>query len=279
MPKPKLLMVYDYEMPPHEKRVKHSSPYLLEQALRAYFDVYRVGEIEPLQADLAFNTLPIYTRGGAGYDMFTPGKLTTFWTTSPLEGICKEYFEYCDFTFYSIPSWKNEFPEGSVLLLDAGDPEYKEYPSEKLWDVGFLGSEIEATRVNLLNKIGEEFNLLRGGIDLGEKSARALSQCSIVLSIQDWHHHGAGLERRIFTFGNVRPILVRYNRDYDYVGERYHDYIPYGSDEDCLKQIKIALQNMDITEEIGKNMKETLKKHTWDDRAKTVYNTYLKYGK
>jgi hypothetical protein len=274
--KPKLLYIYDYEMPPHQVRIPRSSPYQLEQALKEFFDVYRDKEINVDQVDLVFNTLPITTGGGTGYDMFTKGPMTAFWTTSPLEGIGQKYFDDCDIIFNSIPSWANKMPpDKTVTLLDAADPEYKEYPSEKIYDVGFLGSVVEGTRVDLLNKIDSEFKLLKGSKGLGEESARALSQCQLVLSIQDWNWHNAGIERRLFTFGNIRPILVRDNEDYRIIGQSGVDYIPYVNDDDCLKQLHKYLDpNVDI-EIIGNNLKEILKHHTFRDRAKTVYEAYL----
>lgn len=277
--KPNLLMIYDYEMPPHQIRIAHSSAFLLEQALKEYFNVFRINEISPQEVDLVFNTLPITTKGGAGEDIFTRGKMTAFWTPSPLEGIGEQYFKDCDIIFHAIPSWHVKHPKESVILLDATDPMYHEYPVEKKYDIGFLGSEIEATRINLLNKIDEKYNLLRGSMSLGTESAKALSACKLVLSIQDWDWHNAGIERRIFTFGNVRPILIRDNKDYRYIGEPYIDYIPYKSDEECLHQINYYLEHSEEAEKIGNNLKEKLKSHTFADRAKTIHNTYLERKK
>jgi len=280
--KPKLLMIYDYEMPPHQKRVKHSSPYLLEQALKEYFDMYRVGEIEPMQADMVLNTPPLKTLGGMGNDLFALGPITGYWTTSPLEGIGEEYFKDCDILFNAIPSWEHKLPKGkAVTLLDAVDPAYHEYEDTFDFEVGFLGSEIEGTRIDLLNRIAERFSLLRGHTDLGERSARALSRCKIVLSIQDWNWHGAGIERRFFTFGNIRPILIHNTPDFALAGfqEDVH-YLGYNSPDECLEKIAEYLRVPGTLEMVGNQLKRKLRaEHMFSNRAKTVYDAYIKYKK
>lgn len=85
----------------------------------------------------------------------------------------------------------------------------------------------------------------------------------------------ASIERRTFTFGNVRPILVHMNRDYMSVGDPYLDYIPYTDEASLISQIDYYLANDKEREQIGNNMILNLKEnHTNQIRAKTVYQAF-----
>lgn len=275
MKKPTMVFNYDYEMAPYQERIPYSSAFQLEQSLKKYFDVYRRGEI--LAPDFAFNTLPRVQHPPG--DDFVDGKVSSFWTTSPLEGICEEYFSRSTVNFYSAPSLKKRFPENSVMLLDFVDPHYTYKPQEFAYDIGFLGSEMESHRQEFLNELQKNFRLLRGATDLGKKSAEALSQCKLVISIQDYHNQGFGVERRIFTFGNVRPILIHYNDDYLAIGKPFEHYIPYGSREEAIILIQKYLKEESERERIGENLKRVLlEKHQADHRAKLIYDTYLRYS-
>ena len=279
MSKPTMVYNYDYPMEPFPERIPYSSAYQLEQSLKKHFNVYHRGEIE--NPDFAFNTLPKADQP-FGADL-VEGKVTSFWTTSPLEGIYKEYHDRCTVNFYSAPSLKDKFPPNSELLLDFLDPHYQFHPCQFEYDVGFLGNEygVAAHRIDFLAGLEKHFKVLRGAAaSLGEESAKLLSKCKLVISIQDYHDQGFGIERRIYTFGNVRPIMVHYNDDYNAVGKPFTHYIPYGSLEEAIELIKEYTGDIDkVTkrEEIGQNLKDKLKsEHTVEHRAKQIYDTYLK---
>ncbi len=147
------------------------------------------------------------------------------------------------------------------------------------YDIGFLGSETDSWRKNLLNELDKNFKLLRatfGRFKLGEESARALSRCRIVLSIKDaYRSQNRGIEHRLFSFGNVRPIAVHYNSDYDVIGKPDVDFIPYENESSLIEKVKYYLEHQEELEEIGDNLKGKLKKYTLSVFAKRVYDDFL----
>ena len=265
-----MIFNYDYAMPPYPERREYSVPHFLQIACKEYFDVYERGELPVAKADVVFNTLPLPHNG------FIEGKLTMYWDTTPLENILGEYFDGSNVVFYTIPSYDSLYPEGkSTLLLQACNEHYRYFPSDFEYDVGFLGSEIESWRINLLDAVDKKFKLLRGSTDFGVPSAKLLSKCKLVLSIQDYHEKNAGIEYRTFTFGNIRPILVHYNYDYRHIGKPHKHYIPYSNESDLIKWIEYYLKNGKKREKIGENLKIELKKrHTYGHRAKQVYKAF-----
>lgn len=274
--KPTLLMVFDHSLYPHTTRLPFSPSYLLEQALSEYFDVKDKGD--PKDFDLVFNSLPILREDKGGESMFKKGKKTFFWSSNSLERDYAEYFDISDHVFYSVPSHKDKFPKGkSSLLLHGVDAENYHYiPSEFKYDIGFLGSEVEAYRINLLNRLQNEFKLLRGqALGLGVPSAVLLSQCKLVLSIDDYHERKAGIEYRLFSHGNVRPILMHFNPDLLHIGFPHIHYIHYDGENELIEIAKYYLNHMDEAEEIGANMQKKLKEHhTYKNRAKQIFEVF-----
>jgi len=275
MKKPKMIFNYDYDLPPFPERRENSVPFLLQQACGEYFDVYERGEIPREEADVIFNTLPLPHNG------FLEGKVTMYWDTVPLEKIWKEYFDRSQAIFYVVPSYQSFYPrDKSHLLLPAINENYRYFPSDFAYDVGFLGSEVEAWRINLLDELEKHFKLLRGATEIGVPSAKLLSKCRLVLSVQDYHEKKVGIEYRLFTFGNVRPILVHFNLDYKHVGEPYVHYIPYSNKDDIIGQIDYYLKRKKKRETVGENLKKRLAQHhTYEKRAKKVYDVFCKITK
>lgn len=281
MHKPKLLISYDYDMWPHSDRVVHSMGYLIHQAFKEYFDVYKRGEIDPMSADLVFNQPPFKLYGGTGNEIFVKGKKTFLYDSVSVENISYQYFNQSDHIYYPQPSDKEYYPkEKSSLLLGSVNSEYHYYKDEKMeYDIGFLGSEVDCWRKNLLNEVERNFKMLRstfGRFQLGEESARALSRCRIVLSIKDsYKPQNKGIEHRLFSFGNIRPIAVHYNSDYDVIGKPDVDFIPYENDSSLIEKVKYYLEHQDELEKIGINLKRKLKKYTLPIFVRQVYNDFL----
>lgn len=275
--KPSLLFNYDYAMTPYSHRQPWSPAFQLQEALREYFDVYRRDEINLSSADFVFNAPPIVAEGGQGIDLFLKGKKTAWWDVLPLEHIDRQYFDRCDVVFYNTPSFADEYPQNKrVLLMEAVDTwGYYRQPATLDYDLGFLGSEVVGYRIDLLNLLSKKYKMLRGQMEMGPISSRELSRCKLVLSIQDYWEKNAYIERRTFTFGNVRPILIHMNRDYMSVGDPYLDYIPYTDEASLISQIDYYLANDKEREQIGNNMILNLKEnHTNQIRAKTVYQAF-----
>jgi hypothetical protein len=274
--KPKLIYVYDYLMEPWNHRKFCSPTFLLECALKEFFKVYHVGEIEEKDADFVFNTQPVYKPRGE--DELIRGRKTAFWNQVPLEGLFDHYVDQVDILFHSVPGFlgREEYKGKDQLLLAGVNPHYNYTPQEFKYDVGFLGSEAVGERVNLLNEVAKNFTLLRGAAEnLGGPSAKLLSQCKLVLSVEDYYNQGAGIEHRIWTFGNVRPILMRWNPDLNVIGAKNRLFISYGSVEGLITQIKYYLEHMDEAEAIGKNLQQEFQDHhTYQHRAKQVYDAF-----
>lgn len=268
--KPTMLICYDYEMEPWQERVSHSPSYLLHQALEEFFDIYTIDEKDPQDVDFVINLLPL----GKDDRFFRVGKKTLFWNSTPLEGLMESAARSADVVLCAVPSFTEKYGEKGRTLLHGLNPAYEDFHLEKKYDVGFLGSEVEAYRIDFLNELEEKFSLIRGATNLGQESAYKLSQAQLTLSIEDWHHHNAGIEHRFWTFGNVRPILVHKTPDYELAGfEDSVHYLGYENPEDCIRKIEQWLNHANLTEAIGDNLKWELQtKHTYRHRAEEVYN-------
>ncbi len=274
--KPSMLVVYDYEMPPWQERIKYSMPFLMVEALKEYFDVYTLKEKNETEVDCVFNTLPL----GKEQRFFRKGKFTMFWNCVPLEGPLYEQTDKCDLVFCAVPAMTSRYGDRGITLLQGVNPYYNYVPCEFEYDVGFLGSEREASRINMLNELEKHCKLLRGSTTLGEETSKLLSKARLVLSIEDYFDREIGIEHRFFTFGNIRPILMFHTLDFERVGfkEGVH-YIGYHGTPDLLLKVDYYLVHMDEAEQIGKNLQTLFaEKHTYHDRAKKVYDAYLGFN-
>ena len=271
--KPSMLVVYDYEMSPWQGRIKYSVPFLMKEALKEFFDVYTLDEKNENEVDCVFNTLPM----GQDDQFFRIGKITMFWNLCPLENGLYREAEKSDIVFCAAPSFTPRYGGKGITLLHGVNPYYNYIPSEFEYDVVFLGSEIEASRINFLNELGKHCKLLRGQTTLGEESSKLLSKGRLVLSIEDYKDREMGIEHRFFTFGNVRPILMFNTRDFQMAGFKEGEhYIGYEYVEDCIKKIDYYLKHMEEAEQIGRNLQKLFtEKHTYHDKAKAVYEAYL----
>jgi hypothetical protein len=271
--KPSMLVVYDYEMSPWQERIKYSMPFLMKEALKEFFDVYTLAEKRENEVDCVFNTLPM----GKDNQFFRIGKVTMFWNSIPLEGEFYSEAEKSDIIFCASPSFTPKYGDKGVTLMQGVNPHYNYVPSEFEYDIGFLGSEIEASRIDFLNKLSEHFKLLRGSTELGARSSELLSKCKLVLSIEDYYEREMGIEHRFFTFGNIRPILMFNTRDFKKMGFKEGEhYIGYSNVESCIDKVNYYLKHMEKAEQIGQNLQKLFaEKHTYHDRAKKVYETYL----
>lgn len=211
------------------------------------------------------------------YDM-TPYSHRQPWSPAfQLQEALREYFDRSDVVFFNTPSFADEYPKDKrVLLMEAVDTwGYYRQPADLDFDLGFLGSEAMGYRINLLNMLSNRYNMLRGQMEMGPTSSRELSRCKLVLSIQDYWEKNAYIERRTYTFGNVRPLLIHMNDDYLAVGAPHIDYIPYTDEASLISQIDHYLAHYKEREQIGNNMILNLKEnHTNQIRAKTVYQAF-----
>lgn len=278
MSKPVMLYNYEYTMAPWESRKADSFTFQLEDALSEFFTVVHRGDARPPDVDVVLNTVPLSRVGSNDKsDLFLSGQKTYFWNPIPLEGMFEELVDRCDKMFCNVPSMTTKYGDKGVTLLSAVNPNYQYHQSEFEYDIGFLGSEIEMDRIFFLDQLDREFKLLRGAASgLGKPSAELLSKCKLVLSIEDYYDRFAGIEHRLWTFGNVRPILVRWNPDYDIVGKDKEHYIGYTNEGDAIDKIHYYLEHMNEAEKIFKNLKaEFDAKHQWKHRAEQVYKVFM----
>lgn len=255
----KLLMNYDYKNVSHPERVPFTSGHLLEEALKEYFDVVREGE-----ADIVFNTVPYHPT-----HPFIKGPITFIYDNDSL------HHNEADWIYYSTEK-KLRFPNSS-LLLDATIPDYKYYKSEFKYDVGFLGRQLVRERLKVLELLDPHFKMLNGSIELGKPSAKLLSQCKLLLIIDDYNEMGMNMnwiDRRIFTFGNIRPLLIPFNIDYLLIGTPEVDYITYTNHDELIEKARYYLNHMDKAEKIGQNLQVKLKEHSYHARAKEIYDKF-----
>jgi len=282
--KPKMLYVYDYEQYPYAERVPYSVSSLLENSLGAYFEMFHLGEIEPLKADVVFNTLPMISRGGTGIDLFIKGKITMFYNTVPLEWPASkkevdQWSDQCDIVFVASDIEVPTYGDKGRVLYSGVNPYYRYLPNVANYDIGFLGSEVVDYRINFLNEIERTFKLFRGAVPtgLGVPSARMLSKCRLVMSVEDYYEQDKGIEHRFWTFGNVRPILMYDSRDLSKNFREGVHYIGYRSNEEFMEKAKYYLANMHEADEIGDNLiREFREKHTFFHRAEKIYDEYKK---
>jgi hypothetical protein len=273
--KPSLLVCYDYQMAPWEHRVPYSSTFLLHQALRSYFDVFTIGEKNERDVDVVFNMLPL----GQNDNAFRKGKLTFFWNPTPLEGGQEGLGLKSDVVFVASHLDAQKAKQTTYALYPGLNPHYQIFPQELIYDVGFLGSTMKASRVNFLAGLRERFTSFEGAASsLGEASARRLSETKLVLSIQDYDMQKKGIENRFWSFGNVRPILMYRTEDLKLAGFKEDEhFIGYQNADECYEKIEYYLQHMDKAEEIWMNLrKELALHHTYNDRAKQIWEVYKK---
>lgn len=254
----KLMINYDYKNSSHPERVPFTSGYLLEQALGKYF------EITHDEAELVFNMVPLNPS-----HPFVKGEVTFIYDNE------SKFNEEADWVYYSTEK-KLDLPNSS-LLMDATIPEYRYYPTEFRYEVGFLGRQYVRERAKVIDILDRNFRILNGAMELGEPSARKLSECKLLIIIDDYNEMGMNMDwidRRIFTFGNIRPILVPFNKDYLMIGKPNEDYIAYHNHDEMVEKIRHYLSHMGEAERIGNNLKEKLKAHTYDERAKQIRDKY-----
>jgi len=241
----------------------------LEMALRAYpgIETFRIGQNRIPCADLIINVEP------CNFICAYPGKKSCFWEIDNHihRGADVDKYERVDHVFVTQKHFLDLYPKEKTSWLPlAADPEkhrlFEEEPLE--YDVGFLGNDTYPRRRELLDKIGENFKLLRSTSAPGEEYSRKLSRCKILFNCS----MDNDLNMRVFESISIGRLLLTDKVDGidDLLTDGEH-YVSYYDWEDLEKQISHYLNPESSREKIAKAGAEWIRaQHTYQHRLETI---------
>ena len=275
MPKPlKLLITYNYG---EEPILKLLCARMLEDAFRRREDVevFHTGEIEPADADVVFNTLPL---GNA-----VSGRLTAWWD---IEACSYHKTDYFGSDIVLVPYSCGDdyvYPAGKTFLFPfATDPAYWRRDPEvvEVYDAGFVGREDRnrCKRVDYLNYLGQYVNLLRTDqIERGVLVSRLLSSAKILIQVSG-DAAGGVMETRFFECGLIGPMAADMTatnrRDMEWAAEPDYHFIAFESKEEMVEKIQRMLADDKARQLMFKCAQANyLRRHTYDVRAREFLET------
>lgn len=261
----KILINYDYN------DTLLSCGNMIENAMRRRKDleVYRFGQIDPMDVDLVFNTEARFVR--------PRGKLTAWWD---IEACSYRVMSEMSSDIVLAPyTYKLEdYPDHAYFFPFANSPEFKYYPCDYEYDLMFIGREDinRNERVKLLDFIqSQPVNFFRGnGYSRGEDVSRQLSKSKILL--QRSGDAGGVMETRFFEIGPINLIAVDLNennrKDFEWAGIPDVHYISYESGEELIEKIK-KLDDFDRLKMLSASRENFKKNHTYDVRVRQLLET------
>lgn len=238
-------------------------------------DVYRLGEINPQDADVVFNTEAKAER--------PHGKITAWWDIEACYYQVTDEFT-SDIVLAPYTLDPNPYPEGKTYFFPfANDPvNFKNYPDVQLeYDLGFVGREDadRTKRVEYLNWLGQQdLNYFRtNGVARGEAVSRMLSKAKILLQVSGDAHKGV-METRFFEIGPINLIAADrhdYNRnDMDWAAVPDYHYIAYETKEELLEKVKRVSADDELRVRMLTRARENYtKNHTYDVRVQKFLET------
>ena len=291
MKKYRILINYDYEdsVDVAARKAGYESnymvPWLLEKEMSRWdnIEVLRRNQVkifdgqEPKKVkgvDMVFNSPPI-----ADYDfLIAQDGMTAFWDLEECSDPRKQYYKNCDVIFHPNynPYMYNLYPMAKTSYLPlANDFEVsKYYEDEPLkYEIAWLGRENMLAydrRKRILNKLGEKFIMspTRGAsLPRGEVSSRLISRGLLTIQISGLDN----LEERFFQFGAIRPIVVDYLEEIDFIAEKDVDYIGFTTDDECLEKVDYYIEHYDEAEKMWRKLEAKLKKrHQYKHRVREI---------
>ena len=241
----------------------------LEMALRAYpgIETFRIGQNRIPCADLIINVEP------CDFICSYPGKKSCFWEIDNHihRADSADKYERVDRVFVAQKYFLELYPKEKTSWLPlAADPEkhrlYEEEPLE--YDVGFLGNDTYPRRRDLLDRIGENFKLLRSTSAPGEEYSRKLSRCKILFNCS----MDNDLNMRFFEALSIGRMLLTDKVDgIDDIAEDCIHYRSFVGWDDLEIKIKYYLKEEKIREKIAKAGAAWIRaQHTYQHRLETI---------
>ena len=275
MPKPlKLLITYNYA---EEPILKLLCARMLEDAFRRREDVevFHTGEIEPADADVVFNTLPL---GNA-----VSGRLTAWWDTEA----CSYHKTNCfDSDIVLTPYSCGDdyvYPAGKTFLFPfATDPDHwvRQPEVEETYDVGFVGrgDGNRGKRLEWLNHLNTQVNFLwTNNVERGIPVSRLLSSAKILVQVSG-DAAGGVMETRFFEYGLIGPMAADMTdtnrRDMEWAAEPDYHFIAFETKEEMVEKIQRMLADDKARRLMFKRAQVNyLKRHTYEVRAREFLET------
>lgn len=262
----RVLINYDYRYYPF------TTASYLEMALKVFpgVEVFRIGENRVPCADLIINVEPCQMI------VAYPGRKSVFWEIDNhiQQGRSVDKYGEVDHVFITQKAFLPLYPAGKTTLLPlAADPEkHRLFEDEPvIYDVGFLGNDTYPRRRFLLDRIGEQFKLLRGTSEPGEAYSRQLSRCRLLFNCS----MDRDLNMRFFESLSVGRLLlsdVVPGQDDLFVSGRH--YVAYTDWPDLQKKIVYYLNREREREKIARTGRNYVNaKHTYQDRLETILKT------
>jgi len=261
-------MVYDYT------DSMLSCAEMVEDAFRRREDcvVYRVGEINPEDADLAFNTLP---NGG-----FYEAPITIWWDIEACNYFVTENFNHSNIVLAPYTVGQDIYPKGKTFFFPfATDPtKWYHHPEQPIkYDVGFVGREDlnRHKRVEYLDYLEGRVTLLRtNGIPRGKETSKLLSQAKIILQVTG-DALGGVMETRFFEVGLVGLLASDYHKfnkeDMDWAAVADYHYVAFETKEEMVEKIGRVLKDKRLRLKMRKRaFKNYRKNHTYDARVRKL---------
>lgn len=250
---------------------------MIEDAFRRRDDVevYRLGELQPGEADLVFNTEAKAER--------PRGKITAWWDIEACYYQVAEEFT-SDIVLAPYTLSPNPYPEDRTYFFPfANDPvNFKYHEDTRIeYDLGFVGREDldRLKRVEYLDWLQkQDINMFRSnGVARGAAVSRMLSAAKIILQVSGDAHKGV-METRFFEVGPINVMAAdkhEYNKDdMDWAAVADYHYIAYNSKEELLEKVKRVSSDDELRLRMLSRARENYtKNHTYDVRVRQLLET------
>lgn len=250
---------------------------LIEMAFRRREDVevYRLGEIDPMDADMCFNTEAKSER--------PHGKFTVWWDIEACSyRVNGEFGSHIVLAPYTIVP--EEYPRDKTYFFPfATDPtQFNYHECEPKYDLMFIGRE-DVNRTKRIEYLDFVYSTLgysmfrSNGYPRGEAVSRVLSEGKILLQVSGDAEKGV-LETRFFEIGLINVLACdrhENNReDLDWAGVPDYHYIAYDSKEELLEKVqKVAKDDAYRARMKARARDNYLKNHTYDVRVRQLLET------
>jgi len=220
----------------------------MELRRRKSIEVFRLGENRIPCADLIINVEPC--------EMIVayPGKPSVYWEIDNHihRGADVDKYQRVSHLFVAQKFYLPFYPENKTTWLPlAADPEkHFLFPYQPLkYDVGFLGNDTYPRRRDLLDRIGQNYKLLRGTSQPGEPYSRLLSRCRLLFNCS----MDNDVNMRVFEAISIgRLLLTDKVEGQDELFVDGEHYISFSDWPDLDGKIKMYLENETEREKIAK---------------------------
>lgn len=192
----------------------------------------------------------------------------------------KEQAGNARFCFYAEPSQREEmvevFGKNCAFVTYAADPEiHKQYPVEKIYDVGFIGKPGGDDRDEYLEALKQSgLKVFISDKIEGKDLAYTYSQCKVLFN----HIRYVDVNLRFFEEMAIGCQVVNRKWGIDQFATENVHYKAYSSPEEMLFQLKNLIENEYERKRIETNARSHfLSNHTYAHRATSIINHLKEY--